>query len=143
MDFSGMIKMNAGIQGDGRQVPFSQGRKGERRTPNAERRTPNAERRTPNAERRTSNVEQKRRKKQTEGVIFLSSVRRWKFDVRCWMFAFPERSAALSGLRRRKTSRRKRREEEEALRTLVLSLGAQRSSVLERSGLVSCGLVSS
>jgi len=37
------------------------------------------------------NVEQKMRKEQTEGVAFLSlfsSVRRWKFDVRCSMFAF-------------------------------------------------------
>jgi len=86
---------------------------------NIEHRTSNIEHRTSNIEYRTPNVEQKRRKKQTEGVVFLSSVRRWMFSVergasaselgesrrspnwhsrrQCSMFAFPKRCHARSG----------------------------------------------
>jgi len=81
-------------------------------------------RRTSNVQHRTPNAEQKRRKEQIEGLVFLSSVRRWMFSVRCSRFprAQSEGSAALwpcvlerSGLG--------------SWSAAVLALGAQRSSV--------------
>jgi len=44
------------------------------------------EHRTSNIDLRTPN--RRGRKEQTERIIFLSLVRRWKFGVRCWVFAF-------------------------------------------------------
>ena len=64
----------------------------EGKTEDRRQKTEDWKRRTSNIQHRTPNVEQKRRKKPTEGVVFLSSVRRWMFSVRCSMFAFPKKT---------------------------------------------------